>query len=486
MAFTAGIFFIITFFILIHTFGVFKHTNKVLDISKNSLNTIQNTELDDQQKEIIMQKNAKDLLLLFFFIIIANTGALIIPSAAIWMFDYLGILSLTEVINCSLSISFILTAIFFSTAIFFILKFLDKNKSLNTENQYTTTERILHKFAFSSWSSQSSLASFESNYFENKISPIKIDNPVFITGLPRAGTTLLLELCVQSKEFTSHSYKNMPFVMIPLFWEKFSSFFARSDTPRERAHGDGMMISVESPEAFEEIIWNRFWPSRYRNNLIVPWSDHSYPEFEKFFYDHIKKLLFLSATENSVSKRYISKNNLNISRIDYLKKFLPNAIIIVPFRDPFQHAFSLFRQHRRFLKIHSEDSFACRYMKDIGHYDFGRNLKPIDFNDWFSSDNTKDTEIYTFWLEYWVNTYKYLLKTNIKNINFFSYDSFCQSPHQYLNSLGKLLRINDLESFTTFGNMVRPPKPYHIDYSSIPSNLTEKAKTIFADLQLLI
>ena len=122
-----------------------------------------------------------------------------------------------------------------------------------------------------------SLSGIESRVYKTPLSGIEITKPVFITALPRAGTTLLLELCVETGYFASHTYRDMPFVLTPLLWERFSRLFKRSENPRERAHGDGMMISMDSPEAFEEIIWKGYWPSRYLADRIVPWTEPDFP-----------------------------------------------------------------------------------------------------------------------------------------------------------------------------------------------------------------
>ena len=134
----------------------------------------------------------------------------------------------------------------------------------------------------------------------------------------------------------------------------------REDSPVERAHGDGMMISVDSPEAFEEIIWKGFWPSRYLSDRIVPWAEPEFADFERFFRDHMRKIILLRSGVSSRHFRYISKNNPNISRIGYLKRVFPDSIIVVPFRAPLQHASSMLRQHRNFTKIHEQDPFALR------------------------------------------------------------------------------------------------------------------------------
>ena len=44
---------------------------------------------------------------------------------------------------------------------------------------------------------------------------------VFITGLPRSGTTSLLNFLFSSNEYGSLTYKNMPFVLSPNFSKLF-------------------------------------------------------------------------------------------------------------------------------------------------------------------------------------------------------------------------------------------------------------------------
>ena len=115
------------------------------------------------------------------------------------------------------------------------------------ENRYSSIDRLLHKFAFSTRKAQIGLADLEDVMFRHRLARHELDRPLFITALPRAGTTLLLELCVASGTFASHTYRQMPFVLIPMLWNRFSEGFRRSDMPRERAHGDGMLVSVDSP-----------------------------------------------------------------------------------------------------------------------------------------------------------------------------------------------------------------------------------------------
>ena len=84
---------------------------------------------------------------------------------------------------------------------------------MSTHKQYSLLDKILHNIAFSSWSAQAAFSDIEDLFFKTQINNTTIKEPVFISGLPRSGTTLLLNLCYESNEFASHTYRNMPFIM---------------------------------------------------------------------------------------------------------------------------------------------------------------------------------------------------------------------------------------------------------------------------------
>ena len=336
--------------------------------------------------------------------------------------------------------------------------------------------------AFKSWGAQIALSNIEDNLYKKKLQDIEVFKPVFISALPRAGTTLLLDLIVQTDEFVSHTYRYMPFLLTPLFWNSVTNSFHKSDTPRERAHGDGMLVSVDSPEAFEEIIWRQFWPSRYEGKKIEPQFAGEYAEFAKFFINHIRKVIFLGTKAENELPRYISKNNLNIVRLGYIRKILPDAKIIVPFRDPLQHASSLLKQHRNFLAIHKDDSFARDYMEAIGHYDFGENLRPVNFNKWLTSGEHSDRLSLDFWLDYWNNAYAYLLDHESEHVQFLAFDTFCQHPGGVLAALVDFLEIKNGPVLLDKASQVRSPRLYSIDRASVNSEILDKSETLYEQL----
>ena len=86
----------------------------------------------------------------------------------------------------------------------------------------------------------------------------------------------------------------MPFVSAPLLWDTLSGRFRKTAVLKERAHGDGMAVGYDSPEAFEEVIWRIFWPEKFGRDRISLWSeDEEAEEFRQFFIEHMQKMIAL-------------------------------------------------------------------------------------------------------------------------------------------------------------------------------------------------
>jgi len=225
---------------------------------------------------------------------------------------------------------------------------------------------------------------FEKAVFLKK-SKNELISPVFVTGLARAGTTILLEAIHASGKFASLSYSDMPFLMAPNLWKKISKRDG-SQQKIERAHGDGIMVNPDSPEAFEEVFWQTL----------------TQQEAEAQFEDYIRLISY------SYQKcRYLSKNNQNVNRIDILQKILPSAKILIVFKDPINHASSLLNQHMGFSKAQQEDSFIKDYMVWVNHSEFGLSYQPI------TSANLRhaNPDYIDHWLEQWYLLYDKLLKS---------------------------------------------------------------------------
>ena len=99
--------------------------------------------------------------------------------------------------------------------------------TVSRQNSHSRLDRVLHRLAFSTIELQKALADLEDRVYASRFSQIEVDRPVFITSLPRAGTTLLLEIVASLDAFTSHTYRDMPFLITPMLWDSISRPFQR-------------------------------------------------------------------------------------------------------------------------------------------------------------------------------------------------------------------------------------------------------------------
>ena len=245
------------------------------------------------------------------------------------------------------------------------------------------------------------------------------DNHVFVAGLARSGTTILLNAIYQSNQFASLTYDDMPFILAPNFWAKISPRKSHGKL-QERAHGDSIRVSTNSPEAFEEVFWKTF-----ADDLKIR---------EEFFIKFIALIL-----KKNNKTRYLSKNNQNIRRLVLISEIFPRSKILIPFRDPLQQTLSLFSQHMKFVNEQNEDTFVRDYMKWIGHSEFGLDYKMIHSSNLQYPNESK----FNHWLEQWYLTYKSVLELSAIHEEFYliGYESLCGNPKVWVN-VKDLLGIN--------------------------------------------
>jgi hypothetical protein len=258
---------------------------------------------------------------------------------------------------------------------------------------YNKYQKFLHDFVLSKKFINKSLFEIEKIIYLKNIQ-IKDQSHIFVTSLPRSGTTSLLNFLYSSNQYASLTYKSMPFILSP----NFSKLFHKKNIKKkERMHGDGITYDINSPEAFDEIFFD--------NN-------------EEFIKNELENYIQLILTYNKKSK-YLSKNNLNYKRIDLIQSILPNSIFLIPIREPLHHANSLLNQHLNFSQLQKEDDFIRRYMNYLGHNEFGLNHKP-----WNNPIQFNDLNNINYWLEQWYLFYEFIyIKFNsYKNCYFFIYE----------------------------------------------------------------
>jgi len=263
---------------------------------------------------------------------------------------------------------------------------------------YDFPSRVLHRLALSNTAILETSFDVERKLFaERPIKSIQAKH-VFVSGLARSGTTMLMQALYDSREFSALTYRDMPFVLAPNTWAKVTGRSRRHIDDVERAHGDGIQIDFDSPEALEEVFWRVFGGDYIREDRLasVRLTDESIAAF-RVYVDLINR--------RYNKRRYLSKNNNNVLRLAGLPSIFPNAIILVPFRDPLRQARSLLTQHHRFIDRNRYDRFVRRYMTWLVHHEFGSDHRPFE---WGAAVGTKyvPTEL-EYWLAQWVSVYRF-------------------------------------------------------------------------------
>lgn len=217
------------------------------------------------------------------------------------------------------------------------------------------------------------LGRFETQMLEHRMDAVRVESPIYICGLARSGSTILLETLAEHPATATHAYRDFPLVHTPYLWNRFLDRAQEPAQAVERAHGDGILVTPESPEAVEETLWMSFFPKLHQPGVHdVLDSDTQAPEFERYYDEHLRKLLWLRG-----GSRYLAKGNYNSTRMRYLVRLYPDARFIVPLRDPVAHVESLMRQHQRFCILHDANPRARRYMSRLGHFEFGRDRRAV-------------------------------------------------------------------------------------------------------------
>jgi hypothetical protein len=222
------------------------------------------------------------------------------------------------------------------------------------------------------------LASLESSAHRAELDEVAIDRPIYIAGLARGGTTILLELLASHPDVATHRYRDYPPIYTPLFWNRaFAQIYDAKAPAVERAHKDRILVTPDSPEAMEEVLWMRFFPGRHTIDATqVLDAATSNPRFEQFYRDHIRKILLVRK-----GRRYLAKGNYNITRLGYLAKLLDDARFLVPVREPVAHVASLAKQHKLFCAQESADPRVLRHMRRVGHFEFGLDRRPLNLGE---------------------------------------------------------------------------------------------------------
>lgn len=284
-------------------------------------------------------------------------------------------------------------------------------------NDYSATDRLLHRIALGSPMFMEFTFDLERIIFKPSAAP---NHAVFITGLARAGTTVLMRALHESGQFASLTYDDMPFVLAPNLWGKFSRLNQKERAAKERAHGDGIKVDYDSPEALEEVFWRLQLGDKFSTAPALTIQDVSDETLQRFRqYQHL-------VCSKYGRNRYLAKNNNQVLRIANLAPRCPESVFLVVFREPLTQAESLQRQHMNFAAV---DKFAQAYMTWLAHHEFGVTHRPIRLSN--RPINNPDTGKLGYWVLQWVEVYEYLLgvlDAGHPNIVAVSHERLCREP----------------------------------------------------------
>lgn len=279
---------------------------------------------------------------------------------------------------------------------------------------YSALDKLLHRLALGPLAEM--VHDIERGLYLKSSPEARGGRHVFVTGLARAGSTILMREIHRTGRFGSLTYADMPFVLAPNLWAKLAP--AKTDLTRsERAHGDGILVDATSPEALDEVYWRSFFGSDYIGATgLKPHRPGA--EALSGYLDLIRLVLRRTGKD-----RYLSKNNNQILRLPQLAQAMPAALFLVPIRAPLQHAQSLAAQHKRFL---TADAFTRQYMTWLGHHEFGATHRPFLFGPAPDGDPIG----LDYWLRLWIAVYEHLgtVVAALPNALLVPHQDLCSDP----------------------------------------------------------
>jgi len=213
------------------------------------------------------------------------------------------------------------------------------------------------------------LGNLESQLLARRLATQRVDRPVYICGLPRAGTTITLQMLSEHPDVVTHKYADFLMPYMPWVWNK---VFPRIPVnamrkPVPRIHRDRIEVTRDSAEMGEEILWEHFFPQIHdETNYSVLDGTISNPAFERFYREHLCKLALVRGRD-----RYVSKAIMCVVRMQYLRKLFPDARFLLYIRNPIDHVASLIKQDRIWAEIEQSDPRQIEIIELTGHHEFG-------------------------------------------------------------------------------------------------------------------
>lgn len=316
------------------------------------------------------------------------------------------------------------------------------------------------------------LGNLESKVYRRELEQRTIDRPVFIGGLARSGSTILLEALAAHPAVGTHRYRDFPLIFTPCWSQAIQNRTpGAKETPTERAHGDGIAVTLDSPEAMEEPIWMSFFPEAHdpaRPHVLDESTDH--PAFERFYRDHLRKILLVRDRP-----RYVAKGNYNTTRMRYLLKLFPDAKFVLPIRHPRGHIASLRKQQRLFDKGETAHPRALKHMRRVGHFEFGLDRRPINVGRpevvaeiaslWKTGEEIRGWARYWAYLYGWVHEQLRRDEHLSQAVRVVRFEDLCDDPTGELAQLLDHCGLDECDEIASFADGIHAPTYYRADFT---------------------
>ncbi|HTU89830.1 MAG TPA: sulfotransferase [Gemmataceae bacterium] len=315
------------------------------------------------------------------------------------------------------------------------------------------------------------LGRLESSILSAELREIALTSPIYVCGLARSGSTMLHEMVAAHPGVATHRIKDYPLIFTPYWWRQATAGLPATP-PRQRPHRDRIVITSESPDSLDEMLWMAFFPRSHDPSLSnVLRAEMRHSEFESFYRSHIRKLLLAER-----ASRYVAKANYHVARLSYLVRLFPDVKLLIPVRSPMGHIASLMRQHEWFSQGQRKHRRALAYMRRSGHFEFGLDRRPMNLGDsqrvqsilraWASGQDIRG------WARYWAMVYDHI--ASVLNTDdrvrqaalVVRFERLCDAPAETLRTILEHCGLPEVERLIArFAPVIATPDYYAHSFS---------------------